>query len=133
LVAMWGLTQAEIICMISASVTMNSQGETMKRTLMLFLILLSSAAIASAQGAAAGKGIFASKCALCHGPDGKGNTSIGKSLKIADLHSDVVQKMSNADLKTFITNGKNKMPPFKGKLTDTQMDQVISYIRELAK
>jgi mono/diheme cytochrome c family protein len=45
----------------------------------------------------------------------------------------VVQKTSNADLKTVVTNGKNKMPPFKGKLTDAQMDQVISYIRELGK
>jgi cytochrome c6 len=105
----------------------------MKKIFVLGILLVLSAAMAAAQGAAAGKTIFASKCALCHGPDGKGNTSIGKSLKIADLHSDVVQKMSDADLKTVVTNGKNKMPPFKGKLTDAQMDQVIGYIRELGK
>jgi cytochrome c6 len=105
----------------------------MKKLSVLGIFLVLSAAMAAAQGAGAGKAIFASKCALCHGPDGKGNTSIGKSLKIADLHSDVVQKMSDADLKTVVTNGKNKMPPFKGKLTDAQMDQVISYIRELGK
>ena len=104
----------------------------MKRTLMLVLLLmLSLAALADAQNP--GKAIFASKCALCHGSDGKGNTSIGKSLKIADLRSPDVQKLSDDDLKTVVTNGKNKMPPFKGKLTDAQILQVISYIRELGK
>jgi mono/diheme cytochrome c family protein len=103
----------------------------MKRILILGFLLFSFAALAAAQNP--GKAIFASKCALCHGPDGKGNTSIGKSLKIADLHSADVQKLSDDDLKTVITNGNNKMPPFQGKLTDEQMLQVISYIRELGK
>ena len=103
----------------------------MKRILLLGFLLLSFAALAAAQNP--GKAIFASKCSLCHGPDGKGTTSIGKNLKIADLHSADVQKLSDDDLKTLITNGKNKMPPFKGKLTDEQILQVISYIRELGK
>lgn len=101
----------------------------MKRIFLIALLLVSTVAIAAAQDAAAGKGIFTSKCAICHGPDGKGDSPIGKSLKVADLHSAAVQKMSDADLKTVITNGKNKMPAFKGKLTDAQIDQVISYIR----
>jgi cytochrome c6 len=104
----------------------------MKRILVVALLLISSAAMVSAQSAA-GKNIFVSKCSICHGPDGSGKTSMGKSLKIADLHSADVQKMPDADLKAVITNGKNKMPPFKGKLTDAQIDQVISYIRELGK
>ena len=103
----------------------------MKRILMLALLMLSFVGISAAQDP--GKAIFTSKCALCHGPDGRGNTSIGKSLKIADLHSADVQKLSDADLETVITNGKNKMPPFKGKLTDAQILQVISYIRTLGK
>lgn len=103
----------------------------MNRLLLIALILFSSVVFASAQSG--GKNIFASKCALCHGPDGRGNTSIGKSLKIADLHSDAVQKLSDADLKTVVTTGKNKMPPFKGKLTDAQIGDVVSYIRELGK
>jgi cytochrome c6 len=95
------------------------------------LFVFSSGAIAVAQNP--GKNVFASKCAICHGPDGKGNTPIGKSLKIADLRSEAVEKMPDADLKNVITNGKNKMPAFKGKLTDAQIDQVISYIRGLQK
>ena len=103
----------------------------MKRIVMIALVLVSSVAIASAEGA--GKNIFASKCSICHGPDGSGKTSMGKALNIADLHSAAVQKMSDADLKNVITNGKNKMPAFKGKLTDAQMGDVLAYIRTLGK
>lgn len=103
----------------------------MKSILIIALFVVSSVAIAAAQNP--GKAVFASKCAICHGADGKGTTSIGKSLKIADLHSESVAKMSDTDLKNVITNGKNKMPPFKGKLTDAQLDQVVSYIRDLQK
>ena len=103
----------------------------MKSILIIALFVVSSVAITAAQNP--GKTVFASKCAICHGVDGKGSTSIGKSLKIADLHSESAAKMSDADLKNVITNGKNKMPPFKGKLTDAQLDQVVSYIRELQK
>jgi cytochrome c6 len=81
----------------------------------------------------AGKAIYTSKCSICHGPDGHGNTAIGKNLKIKDFHSPEVQAMSEADLKGVVTNGKNKMPAFKGKLTDAQIDQVVDYIRHMAK
>lgn len=103
----------------------------MNRILMIAIVLLSSVGIASAEGA--GKNIFTSKCSICHGPDGSGKTSMGKALNIADLHSATVQKMADGDLKNVITNGKNKMPAFKGKLTDAQIDDVIAYIRSLGK
>ena len=104
----------------------------MKRILVVALLMISSASIASAQSAA-GKNIFVSKCSICHGPDGSGKTSMGKTMNVADLRSPAIQKLSDADLKTAISTGKNKMPPFKGKLTDAQMTDVIGYIRDLGK
>jgi len=101
------------------------------RFAVVLLLVFSLAGIASAENP--GKAIFTTKCALCHGPDGTGKTSIGKTLKIPDFHSPEIKKLSDSDLKTVITNGKNKMPSFKGKLTDPQIDQVISYVRELGK
>ena len=97
------------------------------------VLLFALTGMAAGEGAAAGKGIFTSKCALCHGADGTGNTAVGKNLKIKNLNSPEVQNLSDADLKAVITTGKNKMPPFKGKLTDAQIDQVLAYIRELGK
>ena len=101
------------------------------RIVVVLFLTFSLAGIAFAENP--GKAIFATKCALCHGTDGTGKTSIGKTLKIPDFHSPDIKKLSDADLKAVITNGKNKMPPFKGKLTDAQIDQAISYVRELGK
>jgi cytochrome c6 len=98
-----------------------------------FVLLLTFSFVGMASADSTGKSLFTSKCALCHGADASGQTAIGKSLKIPDLHSPEVQKLSDAELKAIISGGKNKMPPFKGKLSDAQIDQVVSYIRELAK
>jgi mono/diheme cytochrome c family protein len=32
-----------------------------------------------------------------------------------------------------VTNGKNKMPAYKGKLADDQIKELVAYIRDLAK
>lgn len=86
---------------------------------------------AHAQGDAAS--LFKAKCAPCHGPDGKGDTSMGKTLKVRDLSSDDVQKQTDAQLTDIIATGKGKMPAYKGKLTDDQIKQLVGYIRTLKK
>jgi len=32
-----------------------------------------------------------------------------------------------------LTNGKNKMPAYKGKLDDGQINQLVAFVRDLAK
>jgi cytochrome c6 len=78
-------------------------------------------------------GTYKAKCANCHAADGSGNTPVGKALKIADLRSDEVQKKTDAQLIEVTTNGKDKMPAFKGKLSDDQIKQLVAFIRDLAK
>jgi cytochrome c6 len=85
---------------------------------------------ASAQEGAA---LFKAKCAPCHGPDGRGDTSMGKVLKVRDLSSADVQKQTDAQLTEVIESGKGKMPAYKGKLTDAQIKGLVSYIRSLKK
>ncbi len=58
---------------------------------------------------------------------------MGKTLKVPDLHSAEVQKQTDAQLTDSITNGKGKMPAYKGKLTEEQIKQLVAYTRELAK
>ncbi len=77
--------------------------------------------------------LFKAKCAGCHGGDGSGNTSMGKSLKLRDLGSADVQKQTDAELTAIITNGKSPMPAYKGKLTDAQIKELVTYVRGLAK
>ncbi len=77
--------------------------------------------------------LYKSKCAMCHGPDGSGSTPTGKAMKVADLRSEEVQKKTDAQLIEFVTNGKDKMTGFKGKLTEPQIKDLVKYVRELAK
>ena len=98
----------------------------------VLLLMIASAAGAVAQNTPA-KDLFATKCAMCHGPDGSARTTMGKNLKIRDFHSADVQKQSDADLKTVITKGKGKMPAFDGKLKGEQIAQLLGYIRQIGK
>jgi mono/diheme cytochrome c family protein len=104
----------------------------MKNTIALSVLLM-LALVAGAVAQNTAKGLFASKCALCHGPDASAQTAMGKTLKIRDFHSADVQKQTDADLKTVVTKGKGKMPAFGGKLTGEEIDQLVGYIREIGK
>jgi cytochrome c6 len=85
---------------------------------------------AGAQDAAA---LYKTKCAACHGADGKGETAIGKSNKIRDLGSADVQAQSDADLTTIIASGKGKMPAYGKSLKPEQVKDLVAYIHSLAK
>jgi cytochrome c6 len=80
-----------------------------------------------------GESLFKGKCAMCHGADGSGKTTMGEKLKIPDLHSADVQKKSDADLKTIIGKGKDKMPGYETKLSKEQVDLLVGFIRDLGK
>jgi len=75
--------------------------------------------------------LYKSKCQVCHGPDGKGDTLAGKKVGAKDLHSPEVVKNSDAALFDVVKKGKEKMPAYNGKLTDDQIKALIKYIRSL--
>ena len=103
----------------------------MKRNLLIAVCMATLlAATALADG---GADIYKAKCALCHGPDGLAATPAGKALKAVSFKDPAVAKAKDADLIAVVTNGKNKMPPFNGKLAPTDIKAVVGYIRTLAK
>ena len=81
---------------------------------------------------AAAEATYKAKCAMCHGPDGKGETATGKTMKVKDFASEDVQKMSDADLSAAISAGKGKMPPYK-TLTADQVKDLVAYVRAFGK
>ena len=88
-------------------------------------VILSIPASANAQDAS--EALYKSKCAMCHGADGK--KAAGHDLSSAD-----VQKQSDADLNAVITNGKPpKMPKYGDKLKPEEVKGLVSYIRTLKK
>jgi mono/diheme cytochrome c family protein len=76
---------------------------------------------------------YKAKCAGCHGADGKANTGPGKALGAHDFSSDEVTKASDPDLITIVTAGKNKMPAYGKSLKDTEIKDLVAYVRELGK
>ena len=74
--------------------------------------------------------LYKSKCQGCHGADGHA-TAIGKKLGARDFQDPDVAKMSEAELVTTTTDGKNKMPAYKGKLTDDQIKALAKYIKDM--
>src|SRR3982751_5992296 len=100
----------------------------MRMTIVCMLLALLATPLL-ADGTPDGGAIFKAKCAMCHGPDGSGQTAMGKSLKIRNLGSAEVQKQSDAELANIITNGKAKMLAYKGKLTAEEIRTVVGFIR----
>ncbi len=82
-----------------------------------------------------GAKIYAEKCSVCHGPNGKGDGPGGAALnpKPRD-HTDGKYMNSRTDeqLLTVIHNGKGAMPAWKGVLTEDQMHAVLKHVRSLA-
>jgi mono/diheme cytochrome c family protein len=102
------------------------QGRTLVMALAFAFALT---AFASAQTDAAA--LYKAKCQVCHGADGKGDTTMGKKLGAKDFHAPEVAKMSDADLFKITKEGKDKMPSYDKKLTDDQIKELVKYIRSL--
>ncbi len=83
--------------------------------------------------ALSGQKIFEENCMRCHAADGSSNTFIGRRWKIPDLRSDPVQKLSVEQRIEIITQGKEKMPAQKNRLTAEEIRTVEGYVRELGK
>jgi cytochrome c6 len=75
--------------------------------------------------------LYKTKCQICHGADGKGDTPAGKKIGAKDLHSPEVAKLSDAQLFEIVKKGKEKMPSYDGKLTDDQIKALVKYVRSL--
>jgi cytochrome c6 len=88
---------------------------------------------ASSAGLAEGVDTYKAKCQMCHGADGVGDTPAGKAMKAVSFKDAAILAKSDADLIAATTNGKNKMPAYKGKLTDAEIKAVIAYIHTLQK
>jgi mono/diheme cytochrome c family protein len=99
--------------------------------ILLTLLLLAAMAVpaAYADDAAA---LYKSKCASCHGADGKAS-AVGKKMGAKDLQDPEAKKATEAQWIEITTKGKNKMPKYEGKLTADQIKQLVAYMKELSK
>lgn len=79
-------------------------------------------------------------CAACHGKDGKGDTKAGKKADARDL-TDAKYQAAFTDDQMFKQikegmkdkNGKEKMKPFGGTLSDEEIKALVTHVRGLKK
>ena len=77
--------------------------------------------------------LFNSQCAQCHGRDGRAKTKRGRQTHTRDITGAEWQNdVSDERIFNSISRGKGKMPAFK-KLSDAQIDSLVSYVRRLRK
>jgi mono/diheme cytochrome c family protein len=90
------------------------------------LLLLTHAV--SAQEAAkveAGEGVYRTYCSPCHGDN---LVSSGQTFDLRRL-----TRADRARFENSVLNGKNQMPPWKGALSNEEIDQIWHYIRATAE
>jgi len=80
------------------------------------------------------KQVYLDKCSVCHGEDGKGQTAKGKKLKVKDVSSADVKKMSDVDFLNAVLKGKGEdMDAFEKELGADMCKKISTYMRSLAK
>ena len=72
----------------------------------------------------AGENVYNNNCAPCHGDQ---LVSTGQFPNLRRLTAN-----DHSRFETTVQNGRNQMPPWKGVLSDGEIDQVWAYIRDNA-
>jgi mono/diheme cytochrome c family protein len=94
------------------------------RTGVAIVIATTPSSVATAQDMPkieAGEKVYNNNCQICHGDQ---LVSTGQTFDLRRLTENDRARFDNS-----VRNGKNQMPPWKGYLTDEEIDQVWHYIR----
>jgi mono/diheme cytochrome c family protein len=97
----------------------------MKKLALLLALALAAGPALAEDGAA----LYKAKCASCHGAEGKGDTPVGKALKVKPLAG---SKLSAAEIEKVAAEGRagTKMLAIKG-LSPEQYKAVAAHVKTL--
>src|SRR5258708_11879794 len=100
----------------------------------VFVLSYASRAHAGIEVPGDAKTTFDAKCSSCHGKDGRAKSLHAKHVHARDLTDAAWQgNVSDERLFNSISNGKGKMPDFKKKLSEDQIDALVRYVRQLKR
>jgi len=91
----------------------------------LAVVLALSGAMGFAQ---TGEAVYKAHCQMCHGTSGTPSPGIAKMMDVKPASE---YKSSEKEMIEAVTNGKGKMKPFTGKLTDAEIKDAVTYFRTL--
>ena len=77
--------------------------------------------------------IYARMCARCHGPDGRGDEEIKKTMpNVRDFHDPAFRaRATNDAIVSIVMAGKGQMPAFGTSLSLPKMQALSGYVRRL--
>ena len=112
-----------------------------KSTFAIFIIVgISALAIASnSMSASSAKGrtpaeLYSRNCASCHGRDGGAKTLKARLNHARKLNDPEWQdRVSDERIFNSIMNGKGKMPGYSRKLSEQEINSLVSYVRGLKR
>jgi cytochrome c6 len=78
--------------------------------------------------------IYGRRCASCHGRDGRADTPQGKLRAARDLTDPQWQSdVSDERIFNSINNGRGKMPSYGKKVSEADINSLVTYVRGLKK
>lgn len=78
--------------------------------------------------------LFEKHCVVCHGPEGRGDGPAGAALKPKPSNLDeMAGQHPEGDLAWKIENGRGAMPAWKGTLNESQIWDIVNFLKSLAK
>jgi cytochrome c553 len=104
----------------------------------MLLTIAACAAMVVSASAADVKENWDKKCKVCHGPDGKGDTKMGKKLEIKDF-TDAKYQDSLKDeamlkaIKEGVKDGDKTRMKAAEDLSDEEMKALVAYVRKFKK
>src|SRR6266511_135474 len=118
--SIWVICGASTVPTATTAAACRNGGRMNKKVVSMIAFALVSLPLSAL--ASDGAATYKAKCAGCHAADGSGNTSTGKSMKVRDLRSPDVQKQTDKELFTLTADGKGKMPAYKAKLSEAEIN-----------
>lgn len=81
-----------------------------------------------------GAGVFQRSCASCHGVGREQKVALGFKVAPPDLADAALQKrLTDTDFRKVIREGKGQMPPFGKMLDEEEVNDLLGYLRSLAR
>ncbi|MCC6220097.1 MAG: cytochrome c [Deltaproteobacteria bacterium] len=78
-----------------------------------------------------GRRLWSANCAVCHGSQGDGNTSVGKVINVVSLLTDFYKGREDGRAFAVITNGQAGMPRYGFKFSEEERWDLVNYLRFL--
>ena len=103
--------------------------KTMRSMVVLAVAVCAASYLSFAQSA--GEAVYKANCQSCHGTSGTPSPGIAKMMGVKPASDPDIKKLTVDEEFASVKNGKGKMKPFAGKLTDAQIKDVVTYFRAL--